>query len=401
MNIKAVTFGYLTLLGPLIAVAPQVRAQADDKPVAIKDRPLGHGIRCVAFSPDGALLAATFGEPKERGRVVLWNVSQRKQLWAHIEDDGVPCVAFAPDGKTMAIGSYDHKVRLLDRQTGRVLKVFAGHSNYARAVAIAPDNKTLASGSWDGTVKTWDLASGQVQRTLPAADRFVYTMAYSPNGKWLMASDPGLRVWEAATGKERNFKDANRMRPGWAVFADDHGVIAACGNGTIRFWSVDSGEQRVLFKHYGSRLAYSPKARTLAVSRGGRALEMFDFPIRSPSPSEKERIKALVAQLDDDSYETREIATKELSDIGIVAEPDLRRAMKESASAEVRIRCRRLCDVVLAKPRAKLAGNTGDVEGLAFSPHGQLFAAGGKGGAVCLWRLNDLKEMMRLAPADP
>lgn len=87
--------------------------------------------------------------------------------------------------------------------------------------------------------------------------------------------------------------------------------------------------------------------------------------------------------------------------IGILAEPELRRAMKQSPSVEVRIRCRRLLEQVLAKPRAKLAGNTGDVEGLAFSPDGQLFASDGKGGAVCLWKMNDLKELMRLTPVGP
>lgn len=397
---KAVSFGCLALVGLLIAAPPQSCAQAD-KPAAVKERPLGQGIRCLTFSPDGALLAATFGEPKERGRVVLWNVDKRKQLWAHVEDDGVPSLAFAPDGKTMAIGSYDHRARLLDTKTGRVLKVFAGHTNFVRAVAIAPDNKTLASGSWDGTVRIWDLATGAVQRTLQGPGNYVYTMAYSPGGKWLMASDPGLRIWEAATGKEKNCNDVERLGPQWAVFADDHGFIAACGNGTIRFWSIDSGKQHTLFKHYGSRLAYSPKARALAVSGGGRAVELFDFPLRNPSQSEKQRIQALLAQLDDDSYETREAATKELLAIGILAEPELGRAMKQSSSAEVRIRCRRLRDKVLARPRAKLAGNTGDVEGLAFSADGQLFASGGKGGAVCLWKMNDLKEVMRLTPVGP
>jgi len=392
---KAVTLSCLALLGLLIA-PPQSRAQAD-KPLAAKERPLGEGIRCVTFSPDGTLLAATFGEPKERGRVVLWNVDKRKQVWAHVEDDGVPAVAFGPDGKTMAIGSYDHKARLLDTQTGQMLKVFAGHTNYVRAVAIAPDNKTLASGSWDGTVKIWDLATSALQRTLPGPGNFVYTLAYSPRGKWLMASDPGLRIWEPATGKEKNANDAERLRPGWAVFVDDYAFIAAC-SGTIRLWSLDSGEHRVLFKHYASRLAYSPKARTLAVAAGGRAIELFDFPPRNPAPKEKERIQALLAQLDDDNYEAREAATKELLAIGVLAEPELLRAMKQSPSAEVRIRCRRLREEVLAKPRAELSGNTGDVEGLAFSPDGQLLSSGGKGGVVCLWKMNDLTQIMRLTP---
>jgi WD40 repeat protein len=120
----------------------------------------------VTFSPDGTLVAATFGEPKQQGRVVMWNVASRKQFWTHVEKYGIPSVVFAPDGKAMAIGGYDHKARLLDTRTGEVVKTFEGHTNYVRAVAIARDNKTLATGSWDGTVRIWDLPSGNLRQAL-------------------------------------------------------------------------------------------------------------------------------------------------------------------------------------------------------------------------------------------
>ncbi len=111
MNLNVVTLGCLALVGLLISAPPQSCAQAD-KLIRAIERPLGEGIRCLAFSPDGTLLAATFGEPKERGRVVLWNVVRRKPLWSLVENAGVPTVAFAPNGKTMAIGSYNLTAKL-------------------------------------------------------------------------------------------------------------------------------------------------------------------------------------------------------------------------------------------------------------------------------------------------
>ncbi len=380
-----VTLAFLMML----STAPQSWAQA-----------LGKGIRCVSFSPDGTLVAATFGEPMQQGRVVLWNVASQKQLWTHLEKDGVPSAVFAPDGKTMAIGGYDHKARLLETRTGQVLKTFEGHTNYVRTIAIAPDNKTLATGSWDGTVKIWDLASGDVLRTLPGPGDLVYTICFSPGGKWLMASDPELRIWEAATGKEKIIGDAKIISPAWAVFVDDNSFIAVCQTGSIRLWNIESGEQRVLCKRYGRRLAYSPKTRKLAVC-GGQPVELYDYPSRTPTPMEQDRINALLVRFDDDSYETREAATKDMLAMGMLAEPDLRRAMKESPSAEVRIRSRRLRDVVLTKPPTVLPGTSGDLETVAFSPDGQSLAFGGKEGAVLMWNLADLKEIARLTPVTP
>jgi WD40 repeat protein len=389
----------LVSLAALSAPLPEVRAQAE-KPVPAKERPLGKGIRCVTFSPDGTLLAATLGEPKERGRVVLWDVAKQKQLWSHLEDDGVPTAVFAPDGKTMAIGNYDKSAKLLETQTGRRLKVFEGHTNYVRAVAFSPDGKTLATGSWDGSVWLWDLATGEVQRTLDGPE-FVYALHFSPKGRWLLAANGRARLWDPTTGKESSVFGKDRVVDGWAMFLDDDRFVAICRDGTVRVCNAASGEQRVLCKRYASRLAFSVKAKALALSTGHGTVELFDFPPRDPTAKEMERIGNLLTLLDDERYDVREAAGKELLNLGIVAEAELRRAAKESSSVEVRIRARRLHEAVMAKPRSTLTGHTGDVEGLAYSPDGQLLATGGRDGTVRLWNLKHLKDAARLTPEVP
>src|SRR5262245_1425462 len=88
-RIRARSLGLAALL--LLAAAPAARAQ--DPP----------GVRAVAFSPDGKLLAAGSGEPKEPGTVTLWDAATRSCRWAHAEKAGVPAVTFSPDGQTLAI----------------------------------------------------------------------------------------------------------------------------------------------------------------------------------------------------------------------------------------------------------------------------------------------------------
>src|SRR5262249_4629562 len=246
----------------LLTGATSAAQQADKKPAEF---PLGKGIRIVAFSPDGAHLAAGFGEPKERGRVVVGDGKARKPLWTHEEAMGVPAVAFSPDGKILAIGVYDHTAKLLDASTGRVAQTLRGHKNFVRAVAFSPDGKTLATGGWDMAVKLWDAEKGEVQRTLDWPVERLYTLTYSPSGKWLVAAGGPVRSWEANTGQEKTALSEQGLPIESATFADDDWFIAGDNHGAVRVWGVGDGKVRVRFQAYPTRVAFSPRAQTIAV----------------------------------------------------------------------------------------------------------------------------------------
>jgi WD40 repeat protein len=358
------------------------------------------GVRSVRFSPDGKQLAVTTGEPKQLGQITLWEASSRKLIWKHTEESGIPAAAFSPDGQTLAIAVYDNAARLLDVSTGKVKAVFQ-HPKEVRSVAFSPDGARLATACEDRRVRVWELRTASEKVSCTGSQDRVFSVCFSPDGKLLLSAggNDGAKLWDAATGAEkRTFK--HYYMP-CAVFSPDgRWAITGSYDGTTRLWSVAGGAARVRFEGTGGvhQLAFSEPARTLAVCGFGRDISLFDLTFAEPAARERERIGALLARLDDDSYDVREAAGKELLTLGFTAEAPLRRAAREAKSAEVRIRARRLRQELLSKPRATLRGHTDEVTSVCFSPDGKLLASGSKDGTFRLWELASGKEVARLTP---
>jgi len=61
-----------------------------------------------------APVAACVGNAGEPGSVVVWDVETREQRWAHRAAAGLSSVQFSPNGQTLAVGSNDNDVLLMN-----------------------------------------------------------------------------------------------------------------------------------------------------------------------------------------------------------------------------------------------------------------------------------------------
>jgi WD40 repeat protein len=118
------------------------------------------GVNDVAFSRDGTLLAAGYGD----GTVWLWHPATGQPAGAPIHAtssfrQGVPDVAFSPDGTLLASAGTDGRLRLWHPATGQPAGApipAVGAQNGVVVVAFSPDGTLLAGD--DGAVRLWQLS---------------------------------------------------------------------------------------------------------------------------------------------------------------------------------------------------------------------------------------------------
>ena len=70
---------------------------------------------------------------------------------------------------------------------------------------MSPDGTWIVSASDDGTLKIWDAATGTERDHPHRPHQRGDGCAVSPDGAWIVSAscDNTLRIWDAATGTER------------------------------------------------------------------------------------------------------------------------------------------------------------------------------------------------------
>ena len=106
-------------------------------------------------------------------------------------------LAVSPDGRWIAGGLADRTIRLWSTETGRVIDVLRGHSDFVLDVAFSPDGSQLASASYDKTIRLWDLATRH-HRVLRGHTAEVMRVAWRDADHLVTGSSDGtIRLWNA------------------------------------------------------------------------------------------------------------------------------------------------------------------------------------------------------------
>jgi RNA polymerase sigma factor (sigma-70 family) len=348
----------------------------------------GHAgrVNWVAWSHEGKRLASAGAD----GTVRLWDADKGAELRSITAHEGAAQgVTFSPDGKRLVSGGADKTVRLWDADKGTELRKLKREKD-VRTVAFSPDGRLVAcGGAFD--VLLWDPDSGQEVRKLTGSSNEVRSVAFSPDGTHLAAcpafGDMAL-LWETATGKRLADPPAH---DGFAVgrvsySADGRTVITVASDGTQREWDAATGKplRRVETRQSGARsLAAVPGGKGWYAGHWDGSVGRLDTAGKEERRWKAHEGQVVLLALAPDG--------KVLATAGMVGDP----AQGKPEGRAV------LWDAATGKELRRFDAEVGAFRDLAFSPDGKLLVVVVTGQPPRVYETATGKEVPLTPPAPP
>jgi WD40 repeat protein len=263
----------------------------------------GHSSRvdACAYAPDGMRIVSTSRDRTLR----VWNAENGRELgsfrWTGLlsetlakfeamfpDREVVVCnMAVSPDGRRIVTGSSEHKLKLLDAETGSEVATLAGHSDSIYSCAFSPDGRQIVSAAQDRTARVWDAKRAEPVATLSGHTGDVYACAYSPDGRRIVsAARDGTRItWDSNTGKPLFKLDGQSDLLGAASYSPDgKTVVSGAKDNTLNLWETDARRVRSLAGHAGrvSYCAYTHDGGWIVSTSHDGTLKVWDAAERNP-----------------------------------------------------------------------------------------------------------------------
>ena len=211
--------------------------------------PHGGEANAALFTPDGTRLVSASRD----GRLAVWNASTGAELWRRDADVGpIECLAIARDGSFAAAGgSRDGRIAIL-RLADFALRWHIRSGSGLIGLDIAPDNRFIAVNSLSDVVLV-DTTARASETRLVGHRAGVESVAFAADQSILASvsggEDHSIRIWEPATGRERDVMPGHTSASYFVTFSPDGKRLAtASADGTAKLWELNRRTDRTHFQ---------------------------------------------------------------------------------------------------------------------------------------------------------
>jgi WD40 repeat protein/uncharacterized caspase-like protein len=211
--------------------------------------------------------------------ITFSSLGQQAELITQEKNLGlITCIVYNSEGSYIASGSEgDHKIKVWDVQSGKIVGILSGHESSINSVDFHPNGETLVSASKKGKIYIWDLTTWTVKDSvtniLP-----LQVVRFTPDGKYLIGGGKGGGIMSWENGNWDSKKRIGGHNTGVSVISfDDAGKMMVSGSkagGVIVWDAVQLTETKKInahkrditglgFVNNGSRLVTSSMDKTI------------------------------------------------------------------------------------------------------------------------------------------
>ncbi|MBO7571243.1 MAG: TIR domain-containing protein [Bacteroidales bacterium] len=237
-------------------------------------------VSSVSFSPDGKLIVSAAWDKT----IKILNVETGVVIKT-LEGDSrcIKSVAFSPDGKRIISASGKSVVSIWDADTYNKTMVLEGHLNRVNSAVYSYDGKCIVTASMDNTVRIWDAATGGQYRVFNGHEDYVYSANFSPNGKQVVSAskDGVILVWDVSTGEIVHKLTGHKEYVSFVSFSPDGKQIASASlDHTVIIWDAITGDKiQTLSGHKKavSSVSYDSTGRYIVTASWDHTLRVWDL----------------------------------------------------------------------------------------------------------------------------
>lgn len=336
----------------------------------------------VAFSDDAkTAVTVTIG-----GDILQWNLTSQLSTTPLPMNYRSKFVMFRNGNRDLITVSPNAEVDVWNvqgrRREGTSFRGRVGLAN----VAVDPQRRLIAMGYVDGTVEVYWIENGQPACTSLQNGESVSALAFHPDGKRLAVggSHGILQVWDLPSSTPRGFVLEHQDDVRNAVFLPDGKRCVTIGrDGQGFIWDTETG------RHVGEALVHTAPLQAVSFTSQGKQIitGAEDGSVSVWDGFSGQRIGQQLLPYEEKNSAVMVIAASPNDQLFTVG------------YADGKIRTWSLSDIHSEKPSPRFLCDQHDkIQGLAYSPTGQLIATSSKNGSVMCW--NAATGVLEIGPLE-